>query len=155
MGIEWRFPYLLLWNFSDGTGWKILRGAWNAWHKNSGYRGVCFLSVYLFSVMRWICLWTRLTSIRYWNKSGRYIGHLLFSSFDNYACILKAHSRSHSMSGGSIWASLECQCCFWIAGWLLSYTLLCDYSLSSYSKTALTLKGSSNWTSTLWVWACF
>jgi hypothetical protein len=27
-----------------------LRGAWNAWHKNSGYRGVCFLSVYLFSV---------------------------------------------------------------------------------------------------------
>jgi hypothetical protein len=26
------------------------------------------------------------------------------------ARILKAHS--HSMSGGSIWASLECQCCF-------------------------------------------
>jgi hypothetical protein len=25
---ERRFPYLLLWNFSDGTGWKILRGAW-------------------------------------------------------------------------------------------------------------------------------
>jgi hypothetical protein len=49
---ERRFPYLLLWNFSDRTGWKIkiLRGAWNAWHKNSGYRGVCFLSVYLFSV---------------------------------------------------------------------------------------------------------
>jgi hypothetical protein len=45
------FSYLLLWNFSDGTGWKILRGAWNAWHKNSGYRGVCFLSVYLFSVI--------------------------------------------------------------------------------------------------------
>jgi hypothetical protein len=30
------------------------------------------------------------------------------------ACILKVHS--HSKSGGSIWASLECQCCFWIAG---------------------------------------
>ena len=29
--------------------------------------------------------------------------------------ILKAHSRSHSKSGGSISASLECQCCFWIA----------------------------------------
>jgi hypothetical protein len=27
---ERRFPYLLLLNFSDGTGWKILRGAWNA-----------------------------------------------------------------------------------------------------------------------------
>jgi hypothetical protein len=26
---ERRFPYLLLCNFSDGTGWKILRGAWN------------------------------------------------------------------------------------------------------------------------------
>jgi hypothetical protein len=34
-----------------------------------------------------------------------------------YACILKAHS--HSMSGGSIWASLDCQCCFWIAGGLV------------------------------------
>jgi hypothetical protein len=36
-----------------------------------------------------------------------------------FACILKAHS--HAMSGGSIWASLECQCCFWIAGVLVSY----------------------------------
>jgi hypothetical protein len=33
----------------------------------------------------------------------------------SHACILKAHSRSHSKSEGSIWASLECQCCFWIA----------------------------------------
>ena len=33
--------------------------------------------------------------------------------------ILKAHS--HSMSGGLIWASLERQCCFWIAGGLVSY----------------------------------
>jgi hypothetical protein len=59
-----------------------------------------------------------------------------------YARILKVHS--HSKSGGSIWASLECQCCFWIAGGLVSY-LLCDYSPSSYSKTTLTLKGSSDW----------
>jgi sensor c-di-GMP phosphodiesterase-like protein len=36
-----------------------------------------------------------------------------------YARIVKAHS--HSMSGGSIWASLERQCCFWIAGGLVSY----------------------------------
>jgi hypothetical protein len=36
------------------------------------------------------------------------------------ACILKAHS--HSKSGGSIWASLECQCCFWTAGeWVVIY----------------------------------
>jgi hypothetical protein len=35
------------------------------------------------------------------------------------ACILKTHS--HSKSGGSIWASLKCQCCFWIAGGLVSY----------------------------------
>jgi hypothetical protein len=34
----------------------------------------------------------------------------------SYARILKAHSYSYSMSGGSIWASLECQCCFWTAG---------------------------------------
>jgi hypothetical protein len=36
-----------------------------------------------------------------------------------YACVLKAHSRLHSKSGGSIWASLECQCWFWIAGGLV------------------------------------
>jgi hypothetical protein len=35
------------------------------------------------------------------------------------ARILKADS--HSMSEDSIWASLECQCCFWIAGGLVSY----------------------------------
>jgi hypothetical protein len=35
------------------------------------------------------------------------------------ACMLKAHS--HSKSGSSIWASLECHCCFWIAGGLVSY----------------------------------
>jgi hypothetical protein len=34
-----------------------------------------------------------------------------------YARILKAHS--HSMSGSAIWASLECHCCFWIAGGLV------------------------------------
>jgi hypothetical protein len=33
--------------------------------------------------------------------------------------ILKAHS--HSMSGGSIWASFDCQYCFWIVGGLVSY----------------------------------
>jgi hypothetical protein len=32
------------------------------------------------------------------------------------ARILKAHSHSHSMSGASIWAALECQCCCWITG---------------------------------------
>jgi hypothetical protein len=35
------------------------------------------------------------------------------------ARILKAHL--HSLSEGSIWASPECQCCFWIAGGLVSY----------------------------------
>jgi hypothetical protein len=39
-------------------------------------------------------------------------------SWKTYACILKAHSHSHSMSGSAIWASLECHCCFWIAGGL-------------------------------------
>jgi hypothetical protein len=41
--------------------------------------------------------------------------------FQTIACILKAHSHSRSKSGGSIWASLECQCCFWIVGGLVSY----------------------------------
>jgi hypothetical protein len=66
------------------------------------------------------------------------------------ARILKAHSHSHSMSGGSIGASLECHFCFWIAGGLVPYHTM--WLTSSYSKTTLTLNGSSDWTSTHWVW---
>jgi hypothetical protein len=80
---ERRFPYLLLWNFSDSTGWKILCGAWNAWHKNSGYRGVCFLSVYLFSVVIW-SVWIKFVLLclfqlkHYWrNLSYLVIHHIL------------------------------------------------------------------------------
>jgi hypothetical protein len=40
---ERRFPYLLLWNFSDGTGWKILRGAWNL-------RGTCDTKIQVIEV---------------------------------------------------------------------------------------------------------
>jgi hypothetical protein len=45
-----------------------------------------------------------------------YNGSVNQSTFTN-ARILKPHS--HSMSGGSIWASLKCHCCFWIAGGLV------------------------------------
>ena len=51
---ERRFPYLLLWNFSDGTGWKILRGAWNLRGRRDTKIQVIEMSVsslyYLFSV---------------------------------------------------------------------------------------------------------
>jgi hypothetical protein len=51
----WRFPYLLLWNFSDGTGWKILRGAWNLRGTRDTKIQVIEVSVsslyYLFSVI--------------------------------------------------------------------------------------------------------
>jgi hypothetical protein len=43
--------------------------------------------------------------------------------------ILKAHS--HSMSGGSIWVSFECQCYFWIAGVLVSYFTMWLLTLQS------------------------
>jgi hypothetical protein len=44
--------------------------------------------------------------------------------FGNSAKVFRPYSKnSHSMSGGSIWASLECQCCFWMAEGLVSYTL--------------------------------
>jgi hypothetical protein len=46
------FPYLLLWNFSDGTGWEILHGTWNVWHKNWGYR-VSVSSLYI-SPLWWV-----------------------------------------------------------------------------------------------------
>ena len=35
------------------------------------------------------------------------------------------------MSGGSIWASLECQCCFWIAGGLVPCEYYCMWLLVS------------------------
>jgi hypothetical protein len=50
---------------------------------------------------------------------SHYALHIQSLGFEVYARILKAHS--HSMSGNSIWASLECRCCFWIAWVLVSY----------------------------------
>jgi energy-converting hydrogenase Eha subunit B len=49
------------------------------------------------------------------------------------ACILKTHS--HSMSGGSIWASLECHCCFWIAGGLVSYLTMWLLTLQLFQNS--------------------
>ena len=49
-----------------------------------------------------------------------------------YARILKAHS--HTKSGGSIWASFECQCCFWIAGGLVSYLTMSLFTLQLFKK---------------------
>jgi hypothetical protein len=67
-----------------------------------------------------------------------------------YACILKAHS--HLKSGGSIWASLVCQCCFWIwAGRWVTHLSMWLLTLQLFENSALTLKWCSDWTSTLWV----
>jgi hypothetical protein len=49
------------------------------------------------------------------------------------ARILKAHS--HSMSGSSIWASLECHCCFWIAGGLVSYLTMWPLTLQLFKNS--------------------
>jgi hypothetical protein len=49
------------------------------------------------------------------------------------ARILKAHS--HSMSGGSIWASLECHCCFWIVGGLVSYLTMWLLALQIFKNS--------------------
>jgi hypothetical protein len=49
------------------------------------------------------------------------------------ACILKTHS--HSKSGGSIWASLKCQCCFWIAGGLVSYLTMWLLTLQLFKNS--------------------
>ena len=59
--------------------------------------------------------------------------------------VLKAHS--HSMSGDSIRAFLDCPCVSWIAEGLVMY-LSMDYLPSSFSKTAMAVKGNSDWTST-------
>jgi hypothetical protein len=60
-------------------------------------------------------LWSILYIIMY-NVRLHSSVHALMHGIDEiiYARILKAHS--HSMSGGWIRASLECQCCFGIAG---------------------------------------
>ena len=50
-----------------------------------------------------------------------------------YARILKAHS--HSMSGSSIWDSFECQCCFWIAGEIISYLTMWLLTLQLFKNS--------------------
>ena len=68
------------------------------------YCGYCYCN---------ICLLGSNESTSLWTKEANCPGSAPFN-----AHILKPHS--HSVSGGSIWASLECQCCFWIAGGLVS-----------------------------------
>jgi hypothetical protein len=80
--------------------------------------------------------------------------HHIWVDISPIACILKAHSCSHSLSGGSSELLLSVIAVFAKLGsWCR--TLLCDYSPSTYSKTTLALKVSSDWTSTHWVWVSF
>jgi hypothetical protein len=39
------------------------------------------------------------------------------------------------MSGSSIWASLECQCCFWIVGGLVSYLTIWLLTLQLFKNS--------------------
>jgi hypothetical protein len=151
---ERRFPYLLLWNFSDGTGWKILRGAWNMrgtrdtkiqviegsvsslyisslWYGRNGrknrvtiflngqFRIVHTILYFGWWERSWLNLYDRYdhkkTGLKMKAQTQRSYQTRFIASAVSKACILKAHSHSHSMSGSLIWASLECQCCFWVA----------------------------------------
>jgi hypothetical protein len=74
------------------------------------------------------------------NHSGSSIGAISFytvicnlSPLISNACILKAHS--HSKGGASIWASLECQCCFWTAGGLISYLTMWLLTLQLFKNS--------------------
>ena len=71
------------------------------------------------------------------------------------ACILKAHS--YSKSRGSIWASLECQCCFLIAGGLVSYLTMWLLALQLFENNNDTQgKLRLNFHSlSIWVWVSF
>jgi hypothetical protein len=91
---------------------------------------ICVIVKIFYSVKGGIFQSTQLLSPHEWKipsfTSWKYFYHctLLLKFFQSnffaviYSCILKTHS--HSKSGGSIWASLECQCCFWIAAWRMS-----------------------------------
>ena len=46
-----------------------------------------------------------------------------------------SHSHSHSMSGSSIWASLECHWCFWLAGGLVSYLTMWLLALQLFKNS--------------------
>jgi hypothetical protein len=52
------------------------------------------------------------------------------------ACLLNSHSLSHY---GSIWTSLECQCCFWTAGWLVSYLTMWLLTLQLFKNSIVSL----------------
>ena len=59
--------------------------------------------------------------------------YMIYKLMHAYARVLKAHS--HSMSGGSIWASFECHCCFWIAGGLVSYLTMWLLTLQLFKNS--------------------
>ena len=81
----------------------------------------------------WVCL--------YINTITQKISNVLIWKFAGLTDIakslyLKAHSRSHSKSEGSIWASLECQCCFLIlAGVLVSYLTMWLLTLQLFKNS--------------------
>ena len=66
------------------------------------------------------------------NATTNHSSHLFPSQFHTYVRVLKAHSHLHSMSGGSIWASLEYHRRFWIARGLMLH--LSDYSPPAFQK---------------------
>jgi hypothetical protein len=78
--------------------------SWEKWYKNCLW-GLSISAIFGFTFP---------DSPNDWSSCSRYVQSSII-----YARILKAHS--HSMSGSSTWASLECHCCFWIAGGLVSY----------------------------------
>ena len=52
----------------------------------------------------------------------------------HYRPYSKAHSHSHSMSGGSFWACLGCYCRLWVARWRGSHILRNDTNHSAIQK---------------------
>jgi hypothetical protein len=75
--------------------------------------------VYCMCVSVWVCL--------YINTITQKLSNVLIWKFAGLTDIAKSlYSKSSlSKSGGSIWASLKCQCCFWLilAGVLVSYLI--------------------------------
>jgi hypothetical protein len=56
-------------------------------------------------------------------------------SWQRLTHVFQKHMHSHSKCGSSIWASLECQCCFWITGRLVSYLTMWVLTLQLFKNS--------------------
>jgi hypothetical protein len=109
-----------MWPYSNWTHKRLLSNILESWTL-PGHRTTMFWNFRFGPETAWTLI--EKNPFRFLNSSAIILGSAKYVR--SFVCILKAHS--HSKSGDSIWASLECHCCFWIAWHQVLYAYLNTY----------------------------